>query len=41
MVFTVNDKSKITVELEGSKSNLKELESKLSMINQMYADLKK
>ncbi len=36
-----NDKSKIVADLENSKSNLKELESKLSAINQMYADLKK
>ena len=35
------DKSKIVVELEESKTNLKELESKLSAINQMYTDLKK
>ena len=33
--------AKIAVELEDSKTNLKELESKLSAINQMYADLKK
>ena len=39
--LTKNDKSKIVAELESSKSNLKELESKLSAINQMYADLKK
>jgi len=35
------EKSKIVSELEDSKNNLKELESKLSAINQMYADLKK
>lgn len=38
---TQAEKSKIVVELEESKNNLKELESKLSAINQMYADLKK
>lgn len=38
---TQTEKSKIVVELEESKNNLKELESKLSAINQMYADLKK
>lgn len=38
---TQAEKSKIVVELEESKNNLKELESKLSVINQMYADLKK
>lgn len=38
---TQSEKSKIVVELEESKNNLKELESKLSAINQMYADLKK
>ena len=38
---TQTEKSKIVTELEDSKSNLKELESKLSTINQMYADLKK
>ena len=38
---TQNDKNKIVVELEESKNNLKDLESKLSTINQMYADLKK
>ena len=38
---TQADKSKIVVELEESKTNLKELESKLYAINQMYADLKK
>lgn len=35
------DRAKIEVELEDSKNNLKELESKLSTINQIYADLKK
>lgn len=35
------NKSKIEIELEDSKNNLKELESKLSAINQIYADLKK
>jgi hypothetical protein len=35
------DKSKIITELEDSKNNLKELESKLLAINQIYADLKK
>lgn len=34
------DKSKIEVELEDSKNNLKELDAKLSAINQIYADLK-
>lgn len=38
---TQAEKSKIVVELEDSKANLKELESKLSAINAMYADLKK
>ena len=38
---TQNEKSKIVVELEDSKNNLKDLESKLSAINQIYADLKK
>ena len=38
---TQAEKSKIVSELEDSKSNLKELESKLATINQMYADLKK
>lgn len=38
---TLEDKSKIVVELEESKNNLKILESKLSAINQIYADLKK
>jgi hypothetical protein len=38
---TQAEKSKIVVELEESKNNLKELESKLSAINQMYVDLKK
>ena len=36
-----SEKSKIVSELEDSKSNLKELESKLAAINQIYADLKK
>lgn len=36
-----SDKSKIETELEDSKNNLRELESKLSAINQIYADLKK
>jgi hypothetical protein len=35
------EKSKIVVELEDSKNNLKELESKLAAINQIYCDLKK
>ena len=35
------EKSKIVVELEESKNNLKELESKLESINQIYLDLKK
>ena len=38
---TQADKSKIETELEDSKNNLKELEAKLSAINQIYADLKK
>ena len=38
---TQAEKSKIITELEDSKNNLKELDSKLSAINQMYADLKK
>ncbi len=38
---TQADKSKIETELEDSKANLKELESKLLAINQIYADLKK
>ncbi len=38
---TQSERSKVFTELEESKSNLKELESKLSAINQMYADLKK
>lgn len=38
---TQAEKSKIVTELEDSKTNLRELESKLSAINQMYADLKK
>jgi hypothetical protein len=38
---TQSEKSKIVTELEESKSSLKELESKLSAINQIYADLKK
>lgn len=37
---TQTDKSKIETELEESKNNLKELESKLVAINQIYADLK-
>lgn len=36
-----SSKSKIEIELEDSKNNLKELESKLVAINQIYADLKK
>lgn len=35
------EKSKIVVELEDSKNNLKELESKLLEINQLYSNLKK
>lgn len=38
---TQSEKSKIVLELEDSKANLKELEAKLSAINQIYADLKK
>jgi hypothetical protein len=38
---TRTDRSKIEVELEDSKNNIKELESKLVAINQIYADLKK
>lgn len=38
---TQADRAKIEVELEDSKNNLKELESKLAAINQIYADLKK
>lgn len=38
---TQAEKSKIVVELEDSKNNIKELESKLSAINQIYADLKR
>ena len=38
---TQSEKSKIVTELEESKSSLKELESKLTAINQIYADLKK
>jgi hypothetical protein len=38
---TQSEKSKIVSELEDSKANLKELESKLAAINQIYADLKK
>lgn len=38
---TQSDKSKIETELEDSKNNLRELEAKLSAINQIYADLKK
>ncbi len=36
-----NDKSKIETELENSKNNIKELETKLHAINEIYADLKK
>lgn len=36
-----SDRAKIETELEDSKNNLKELESKLAAINQIYADLKK
>lgn len=39
--LTQHEKSKIVVELEKSKSNIKDLESKLDTINQMYASLKK
>jgi hypothetical protein len=38
---TQEEKSKIVIELEDSKNNIKELETKLSAINQIYADLKK
>lgn len=38
---TQSDKSKIEIELEDSKNNLRELDVKLSAINQIYADLKK
>lgn len=38
---TQSDKAKIETELEDSKNNLKELESKLAAINEIYADLKK
>ena len=38
---TQEERSKIVTELEESKSNLKELESKLATITQIYADLKK
>ena len=38
---TQSDKSKIETELEDSKNNLRELDAKLSAINQIYADLKK
>ena len=36
-----SDRAKIEVELEDSNNSLKELESKLSAINKIYADLKK
>ena len=36
-----DEKNKIVIELEDSKNNLKELESKLSVINQMYTELNK
>ena len=39
--ITQKEKSKIVVELEESKTNFKELESKLSLINQMIADIQK
>ena len=35
------DKSKIEVELEESRNNLKELDAKLAAINEIYADLRK
>lgn len=38
---TQTDKAKIETELEDSKNNLKELEDKLTAINQIYSDLKK
>ncbi len=38
---TQSDKHKIEKELEDSKANLKELESKISAISQIYMDLKK
>lgn len=38
---TQEEKSKIVVELEESKNNLKSLEDKLATITQIYADLKK
>jgi hypothetical protein len=38
---TQEEKSKIVIELEDSKNNIKEIETKLSAINQIYADLKK
>jgi hypothetical protein len=38
---TQAEKSKIEKELEDSKTNMKELESKISAISQIYADLKK
>ena len=38
---TQSDRAKIETELEDSKNNLKELEDKLTAINQIYADLKK
>ena len=38
---TNNEKNKIVTDLEESKNNLKELESKLAQINSIYAELKK
>lgn len=38
---TKSDRANMQTELEQSKTNLKELESKLSQINQIYAELKK
>ena len=38
---TQSEKSKIVSELEDSKKNLNELQTKLEAINQIYADLKK
>ena len=38
---TIKNKIKLEDELETSKNNLKDLESKLSTINQIYAELKK
>jgi septal ring factor EnvC (AmiA/AmiB activator) len=38
---TKEEKVKIQSDLEQSKNNLKELESKLASINEMYAELKK